>query len=304
MTTCIAAKCGEGVIFGAADRMKTAGDIQFEPSTPKIIPLTSSIAIMIAGDAALHAEIVQDLWNSVSIRIKEEPTNWLKVKDLAYLYSHFYNLCKLKRAENTILTPLGLNRDSFITRQHEMSQEFVTTLSKELLSYNLPYAAVIITGIDDEGAHIYVVHGDQLSCMDTIGFASIGIGSRHAESQLMLARHSVNSPLPETLLLTYSAKKRSEVSPGVGKETDMFMIGPNLGSFTTLNPDVMKKLDDEYKKIIESENNLLNEAKKEVTRYITEILQNASKAQNQVINQEEKEKPSPNSKEKDDPINN
>lgn len=285
MTTCIAAKCAEGVIFGAADRMKTAGDIQFEPSTSKIIPLTSSIAIMIAGDDTLHAEILQDLLTSISIHIKEEPTNWLKVKDLSYLYVHYHNLCRLKRAENTILTPLGLNNESFISKQHEMSQEFIKTISNELLSYKLPYIGAILTGIDNEGAHIYVIHGDQLNCMDGIGFVSIGAGARHADSQFMLARHSYNSPLPETLLLTYSAKKRSEVSPGVGIETDMFMIGPTLGSLTYLNQDVMKKLDDEYKRLIKSENKSFNKAKVEVTRYISEIRQNVSEEQNPQMEQ-------------------
>jgi hypothetical protein len=42
----------------------------------------------------------------------------------------------------------------------------------------------------------------------------------------MLAGHSPFSSSPETLLLTYLAKKRSEIAPGVGKGTDMFIIGP------------------------------------------------------------------------------
>jgi 20S proteasome alpha/beta subunit len=291
MTICIAAKCGEGVIFGAADRMKTAGDIQFEPPTPKVFLLTSSIAVMTAGDAAFQAEIIQELHNVVSLRIKEEPSQWLKVKDIAYLYAYFLNLLKQKRSENAILLPLGLNKDTFITRQNEMSQEFVASLTKEMLLFNVPTVCAIVTGIDDEGTHIYYITENQVSCMDTIGFASIGSGSRHAESQFMFARHSFNSPLPETLLLTYSAKKRSEVSPGVGKETDMFMIGPGLGSYTSINSSVMKKLDDEYKKIIKKENKILQEAKKEVTRYITEILENVTKNQNQAVPEIDGENP-------------
>lgn len=289
MTICIAAKCGEGIIFGAADRMKTAGDIQFEPSTSKIFPLTTSITIMTAGDAALQAEIIRELWNIVSAQVKENPTTWLKVKDIAYLYAHFHNLYKSKRSENAILTPLGLNKDSLIARQHEMSPDFLANLTKQMLSFNLPFVAAIVTGIDDEGTHIYVLNADQISCMDTIGFASIGSGSRHAESQFMLARHSFNSPLPETLLLTYSAKKRSEISPGVGKETDMFMIGPGLGSHTILKSEVMKKLDDEYQKVTKGENKILQNAKKEVTRYISEIMQSAAAKQDQAVSQPDSE---------------
>jgi hypothetical protein len=70
MTVCIAArakmipKAGDtvgqpvDVIVAAADRMLTAGDVQFEPSAgTKIFTLSSSIFMMTAGDAALQAEI-------------------------------------------------------------------------------------------------------------------------------------------------------------------------------------------------------------------------------------------------------
>src|SRR5215207_7140862 len=74
---------------------------------------------------------------------------------------------------------------------------------------------------------IFVVRDGYLSCEDVVGFASVGSGSRHAESQMMLARHAWNADLDPTLLTTYLAKKRAEVAPGVGTETDMFMItGP------------------------------------------------------------------------------
>ena len=47
MTICIAT-IANGCIFGAADRMKTAGDIQYEPAIAKIIKLTSSMTAMTA----------------------------------------------------------------------------------------------------------------------------------------------------------------------------------------------------------------------------------------------------------------
>ena len=85
---------------------------------------------------------------------------------------------------------------------------------------------------------IFVVRDGYLSCEDVVGFASVGSGSRHAESQMMLARHAWNADLDPTLLTTYLAKKRAEVAPGVGTETDMFMItGP--GNNFALSATVM-----------------------------------------------------------------
>ena len=61
-------------------------------------------------------------------------------------------------------------------------------------------------------------NGARVACYDMIGFAAIGIGGWHAQSRFMFAKHTRRSPQPETLLLTYSAKKQAEVAPGVGKK--------------------------------------------------------------------------------------
>ena len=42
--------------------MITAGDIQFEPPVSKIQFVSSSIALMAAGDSAFHTEIANELW--------------------------------------------------------------------------------------------------------------------------------------------------------------------------------------------------------------------------------------------------
>ena len=56
VTVCIAARCKEGMIFCAADRMVTTGDLELEQATPKIIQLTTSICLMMSDDdATLHA---------------------------------------------------------------------------------------------------------------------------------------------------------------------------------------------------------------------------------------------------------
>ena len=59
MTVCIAARSG-ATIVAAADRMLTAGDVQFESTSGiKIQPLSNLAFIMTAGDAALSAELVK-----------------------------------------------------------------------------------------------------------------------------------------------------------------------------------------------------------------------------------------------------
>ena len=57
----------------------------------------------------------------------------------------------------------------------------------------------------------------------------------------------MSKPVDETLWLVYSSKKRAEVARGVGKGTDMFMIGPDLGSYKPIGKDVIDKLEKIYK---------------------------------------------------------
>jgi hypothetical protein len=160
-----------------------------------------------------------------------------------------------------------------------MSKEFIDNITKELVNFQMPSIATIICGIDMTGPHIFTVSNEystcRVNCNDSVGFASVGSGSRHAESQFMLASHSRSSPLPETLLLTYSSKKRSEIAPGVGKGTDMFVIGPQLGSFAMLSgPKAIidiQKLDEIDKRVEIRAKKSLIKAKNEANEYVEEI---------------------------------
>lgn len=82
MTVCVAAICDSKTILGASDRMLTAGNVQFQPPSSKIYPITASIAIMVAGDMSLQAEIVSDLQGFIAT---QEQRNFA-VKEIAESY--------------------------------------------------------------------------------------------------------------------------------------------------------------------------------------------------------------------------
>lgn len=271
MTVCIAAICEMHVIMCAADRMLTTTDVEFEPSMPKIRPLTTSIIIMTAGDSAVHAELQQAVAEVVFKRINEEPDNWWSIRDVAALYAKAYTSAKLNRAEGAILAPLGLNRDTFIARQHLMASEVAVSITKEMLNIDIPYISAIVSGIDKTGAHIYIVRNEEVSCQDSVGFASIGIGSRHAESQFMFARHTRHSTAADTLLRVFSAKKRSEVAPGVGEDTDMYVIGPRIGTGVPLREEIVKDIDKIYQEFVDKEKEIQADAQESVSQYVAEL---------------------------------
>jgi hypothetical protein len=100
--------------------MVTAGDVQFQSPAPKIILLTTSIVAMTGDeDAALHAEILQDLSIEVTDRVTKKPQEWLDVELVADLYLKYRNEAKRRRAERDILFPLGLTSETFIASQKQ-----------------------------------------------------------------------------------------------------------------------------------------------------------------------------------------
>jgi 20S proteasome alpha/beta subunit len=284
MTVCLAAICEKSLIFGASDRMLTSGDIEFEVANPqsepsKIIALTSSVVAMIAGDAGLQREILRELKNVINERIKKQPNNWWRVKDVAALYADFYDAAKLRYAKHSILAPFGLDENSFFQRQKEMSEGFIEKISQSLNRFEMPAVETIVTGIDNDGGpHIYVIHGNYIRCADPVGFAAIGSGSRHAEAQFMLAGHEPSAESPATLFLTYLAKKRAEIAPGVGKFTDMIGIGPQLGFNAAIKRDIIARLDEICKVHLENEKAAAEKSKQSATQYARELGEEAATA--------------------------
>lgn len=89
---------------------------------------------------------------------------------------------------------------------------------------------------------------------------------------MMFAGHSKWKPLPETLLLVYSAKKRAEVAPGVGEATDMFMVGAQLGSYFLIGDNVLNELKKIYIDEQAREREAANKANESVTQYLDSMV--------------------------------
>jgi hypothetical protein len=278
VTVCVAARAGN-VVVGATDRMLTAADIQFEPSAgAKLLVLSSSLFMMTAGDSSLQAEIAGMVLRDVTERINQAPENWWRVSEVADLYVKHYNDLRNKRAEHSILAPLGLTLKSFQSEQQSMSEDLVNGLAKELLNFELPSVGTIFGGLDPTGAHIYVVHENEPNCYDGVAFASIGIGHRHASSHFMFAQHAWNADFPDTLMLTYYAKRKAEAAPGVGRGTDMIVVGPEPNSLVLIGEHVIKRLDQEYVNITKAEASAFTKAKSKMRTYVDDITRQAKQA--------------------------
>jgi hypothetical protein len=271
----VAAIAENSIILGASDRMLTAGDIQFEPGDIKIRRLTTSIAILTAGDSDLHAEILQSVFSEV--RAIDLDDSW-EIKEIAEMYAKYYGEVRSKRAERAYLSPLRLTMDEFLDRQQSMDSDTVARLTTEIINFDAGCAQAIVAGIDSTGPHLWVVDNESVSCHDRVGFAAIGAGEWHAKSQFMFAGYGRFISVPRAMRITYGAKKRAEVAPGVGNATDMFYIGPDLGSFTWFRSNITNKLEEIYQRLRTQEEEAAETANMEMHEYAEELEKHAQAA--------------------------
>lgn len=296
MTVCVASIFQGNSILGASDRMLTSGsgDVEFEPPQSKIKDITNSIALLIAGDIGLHSEIIQEITPFVVNRINTDKGNWIKVKEIAELYSQTYYRIRMNYAEKKILFPVGLDRNNFIERQKLMSDAFIEDLKYKLQNYQMPNVSSIITGLDTfpNGVvpHIYTFHNGYIQCCDDVGFAAIGVGYNHANSQFMFMDYTKTATGAEASLAVYWAKKRAEVAPGVGKATDMFTMGPSLGTFLKIPNNIVDDLEKIYQKNKLSIEKSNLESKESIQNYLDRLQKQQNQMKDQSDNPERTER--------------
>lgn len=283
MTICVGALAERHTLIGASDRMLTAGDSEFEPDQLKMWIFSPAILALVAGDSTLQSEIFKRVDIEVKRWINNDPKTWVKVKDVASLYCAKYRDLLREHAEADILSPLGLDIKTFLSKQQRMAPAVVKRIAKKLSAYEFPsILEAIFMGKDHDGpkgangepliyAQLYATERAQLANLTTVGFAAIGSGKTHAESQFMFSGHSPRKTFSDTVLLTYAAKKRAEVAPGIGTITDMVVIGPELGLTTKVEDAHIKKLDRIYQKSRASASRAVERAKAETAHLVGEI---------------------------------
>lgn len=222
MTVCIAALCGQGNdvrAVVAADRMVTLGSfIEFEHAMPKMTQASPYAIAMIAGDSLVGARLAREVGAAVS---QSSPP----IAEIAQEFASGYMNVRNARMQEDLLTPRALDLGSYYGAHNSLNPQIVAMIDNFMAQYNLG-VEVLLAGVDPSGAHIYTVMNpggaDRLN--DFIGYAAIGSGSIHAIQSMIGFRHSPDAGYHETIFRAYASKRRAEVAPGVGSDTDMAVI--------------------------------------------------------------------------------
>jgi hypothetical protein len=211
-------------IVAAADRMLTdiGLGIEYESSRWKGVGLGGKQVVLVAGDMAVHSEIMRRL----NLHLETNPLG--STHDTAELVAKLLREYRAEDAARQYLAPLSLDAVTFVEGQKLMDTALVRELAREMQNYSLQ-TEVIVLGVDKkEQASLYRIDpvGIVTNHSDT-GFVSIGEGGIHSSAYFMLVPYTHVISYNQALYQTFKAKKRAEVAPGVGMHTDMFLINAN-----------------------------------------------------------------------------
>jgi hypothetical protein len=205
--------------------------------------------VLVAGDISAVSQVLGDLHATIGTG----PTSTRFAADrLGELMSAY----RTQEAAKTYLAPLGLTSDTFIARQREMEPGLVARLSKQLQDHTVD-AEFLVSGVDDANAVLYHVNniGIVTNHTDT-GFLSIGTGGIHSSAYFMTLPYTHMTSYYYAMYQVYAAKRRSEVDPYVGKNTDLFVITRH-GGISQIPPDIMETLGSIYEQELEAQRGIL-----------------------------------------------
>jgi hypothetical protein len=254
VTLCAAAICDWGEsgdsarIVAICDRMITmespdssSSAQQFEQPQTKMWQFNESVLFFVSGDIDTQTEIFNGTLNAI------RPD--AKVAQIADVYADQYRSVYQRRIERAILAAYPLDLESYIAKQSQLKSKFVMEIKKEIDDYPRPKSDVLIAGIERKAGadrtcpQIYGVYNGQVYNHENTGFSVVGSGSDFAELHLILAGHAKRARFVDTLIAVYFAKRSAEVNPYVGRETDMFVIGPGVGKMKRINDPVRPERD-------------------------------------------------------------
>lgn len=243
MTICLAALASDGarqVVVVAADRMVTLGGfMEFEHQIPKMVALSDASTVLIAGDTLAGTSLA----NQVAAELRAgggRPSSEV-ARNLADAYKNM----RAQKVEETVLGPRGLSADNFYERHATLNPQITMMLDQQMAQFNLG-VELLLAGVDGDSAHLFTVvnPGGDHAEHDVIGYAAIGSGAIHALQSMIGFEHHAGVPLAETVFHVYAAKRRAEVAPGVGPDTDLTILSSD--GATTLSGEQLKSLREIY----------------------------------------------------------
>jgi 20S proteasome alpha/beta subunit len=127
--------------------------------------------------------------------------------------------------------------------QKKLHDAIVLDTNERIRRYTLGLT-LLLAGIDDQG-HIIVIDDPGIwRSYDNLAHCCPGIGERHANNVFAWYRYTQRIPLNEAIYIAFEAKKKAEMAGGVGRSTDILLIGND--GIKSLQQETIIKLEEVY----------------------------------------------------------
>ncbi len=226
MTVCIAALYGGGAgVILVSDRMVTAHipigyEFEHQEGT-KIIPLdgADSVRVLIAGDVLRGNEIL----NEAKVQLAHRDGS-VTAPEAADVVRQAYQKIRLAYIVHRELEPRGLDLNSYYGRHQQLSPQVVQMVDQAMYNGDLG-VEMLVTGPSGKCHTVHtIMNPGTIHDNSPIGYGAIGSGAPHALYSLIEGSYVPSLSKEDVLKLIKGAKQRSEVAPGVGKETTIVEI--------------------------------------------------------------------------------
>lgn len=226
MTVCIAAlyEDGRGAVL-ASDQMITAhipvGYEYEHGETTKIIAIDDdkSIYSLIAGDVLRGNEVIK----RAKAEISQQP-GAPSASNVADLVRSAYQQIRLTNIVQRELEPRGLSLDEFYEKHQDLAPQVVQIVDQAM--YQVDMGVQILIAGSNSGSHtVHTILNPGTTTDNTaIGHGAIGSGAPHALAYFIENSYNPSLSKKEVEAMVKQAKKRSEIAPGVGRETTILTI--------------------------------------------------------------------------------
>jgi 20S proteasome alpha/beta subunit len=218
---CTGRVAGDTVVL-ASDRMVTWRNLtEFEHPVPKICNISPATWALDAGDALAGAKIIAE----AAAKVANVPR---PVHEIAEVVAQQYHTVRMNAAETQILLPRGLTLATYYGKHQQLLSQIAEDLDQSLASFD-PEVELIVAGVDSSGGHLFTVSnpGGSAECHDVIGTVAIGSGEIHAVQSMIGFGHAATQPVKDTIFHVFASKRRAELAPGVGRDTDLMVLSPS-----------------------------------------------------------------------------
>lgn len=242
MTQLIAALCegGKGVVT-VSDRMVSTLDmtLTFEPEDMKARPITDRSVVLTAG--TVHEP-------DLLIEATEKARGKERVTEIADVLKEIYATLRTRRIEDEILRPLvGIRTFAeYHQKQSGLHDSVVMDTNERIRRYDLGLT-LVLAGIDDRGQGHVIVIGNPGTwrSFDFLGYCCQGIGDRHADNVFAWYGYTQSIALNEALYIAFEAKKKAQMAGGVGRATDILVLGRGKG-IEVVSQETIRRLEAIY----------------------------------------------------------